>query len=1138
MALILTTMPVLTLSAEEGGTTETEVESPEGSTTVTENNPENATATTTEEGGNNATTTNEDPDMATSTDGSTQTATSTGGDIATSSESGGVGGSTEDGESGGSSEPGTGDNAESGAEGDGGEGMDGETASTTNTATTTNSGEAGTEGESGTEGVNGLPGEPVPVLLDNLIGDNDTPEDEDVTGGVVRSGRNAFIETGMATAQGDVTTDANSTNVRSELEDFVGDLDTYTFIATGTNEAVIDNDAVMFSSSGENDAFAINVSSVKSGKAVSALNIANIVNSNIINSDGLIYLANQILEAGQSLDLSGFFFPDEAETRLLSSTCSLISCSAEDVIYNIAQANTAELANNAVIDANSGENISEGNYAEIETGDAYGGANVINVVNTNIIDSNYRLLTFNAIGNLDGDLVLPTAELFQAFFSRPNGINQLETLEDMHINVSNGNLAEVDNNLDTYAETGLNNSTTAFPSQIISGDGSAESNVLNKINENVYGGDSMYLLIRIHGYWDGQIVGLPPGLSWEETPDGIVIYNTDAEISPSELLQYDIDTYTANITNQNNVVIDNNISINAITGKNTVDGLTGLIETGDAFASANVMNIANTNIIGTNWTMAIVNILGNFEGDISFSEIDLALEGEIVQNTNTISPGEVIDFNYTITNNSEVDASGVTLRQLLQGAYVTGTQTEQVMSIGRLGPGESKRITLSAFVDPGITYGTTSVTAMAVVDSNEAETNSSDNIVQLSLEAVYPTPVIVSTSTNPTNSGGGTTTTGGNVITSSPSGGGGGGGSTSRTKKVDRTVTKVNPNDPPLITITKKADVGEGVYVKAGEEVDYTIIVTNKGGTAYDAIVYDTLLNPIGSIMNEQSWNLETILPGEVIELTYTTTYSSTTPSGEYINTASIEAYLKEGSKKAGGKAIKIKDAVHHIVINGVDLAVGNVGVIAYFPGPNGLTSALIAWETSKPALSRVFFSQTGVASPYSEHLPNFGYGHASFQFPITKTKHYMILTGLKNGTEYVYRVRAVSDSSETMSREYSYYVPNNVLALTLPVPGQTPQPKVAGASTTTTNINLVTPQPPASTAKPAVKPTPPKAVKLVPTQPKPLPESVAVALPRPLPEVVTEPDMKTGEVKEGASAKTDNKGFTGLVDKVFGWFR
>ena len=89
----------------------------------------------------------------------------------------------------------------------------------------------------------------------------------------------------------------------------LGLLDTYTFNATGTNEANIINDAAAISTTGENQAVATGESEIVTGDAISAFNIANVINSNIVNSDGYVYLGNQILEPNTSLDLQDFFFP-------------------------------------------------------------------------------------------------------------------------------------------------------------------------------------------------------------------------------------------------------------------------------------------------------------------------------------------------------------------------------------------------------------------------------------------------------------------------------------------------------------------------------------------------------------------------------------------------------------------------------------------------------------------------------------------------------------------------------------------------------------------------------------------------------------------------------------------------------------
>lgn len=875
---------------------------------------------------------------------------------------------------------------------DGEDGQDGdETGSATSTATSTDDG-TGDAGADGTEGLPGTPGtedtsEPIPVVSENEIGPDPTPEDGDEsvgeTGGEIadEGGHNITIETGAAKAQAEFVNDVNSNLVSSALDSAGGDLDTYRFTATGTNYADVTTNADALAATGDNKILnAWGTSTINTGDAVAGINIANIINSNVVNSEGFLYLKNQIVDPGESLNLSSFFFPDPEETKRLSSDCSLLSCHAEDVEYYFMATNTAVITNDVDLEAVSGRNTAEGGDMVVHTGDARGGANVINVVNTNIVDSNYRLLTYNAMGDLDGDLILPTEELLHAFFSKPNGMARMIADEgadavDLDLAVLNDNQADVNNNVEANAETGDNEMyTTDSSSEIVTGNSKAESNILDKVNQNIFGGDSMYLLIRIHGDWDpdGQVVGLPDGLVWEWLPEAnsILIKNEGAEIALSPILENhpDGDSYMATSSVLNDVKITNDITIDAITGKNAVDGYYGQIKTGNAYASANLMNIANTNVIGTNWTYAVINIFGDFDGDVSFAGADAD-----ATNDDDTDPEELPDD---------------------ETATTTATSTPPVE------------------LDP------------------------------------TPTP---------------------------PTGGscGGCGGSKksnkSNTKNVERVVEEVDPNAPPFLVIQKTSNVDEGDVVIAGEAVDYTITVTNRGGQAYDAVVYDTLRNPIGSVMYEDSWDLGTIKAGEVIELEYTTSYDFKTPSGEYTNTAKVEAYRTADSKKNGDDPLKISDAVHTIEIKGLPLAVGNVSVLAVFPGTNGNVSALLSWETSKQAESQVFYGEKLPYSVFNENFFNYGYPQKSFKFSTPKTNHLMIISGLKPGASYSYRIDAQTSEHDFVSREYSFTLPNTVTSLSLNIgttfmSTETILGRVAGASTTIPPA----PKPPAPKPAPA----------------------------------------------------------------------
>lgn len=64
--------------------------------------------------------------------------------------------------------------------------------------------------------------------------------------------------------------------------------------------------------------------------------------------------------------------------------------------------------------------------------------------------------------------------------------------------------------------------------------------------------------------------------------------------------------------------VENAVIAQADSGANSIENVSGSasIETGDAQASASAVNFINTNITGNNWLMAVINVAGNWAGDL------------------------------------------------------------------------------------------------------------------------------------------------------------------------------------------------------------------------------------------------------------------------------------------------------------------------------------------------------------------------------------------------------------------------------------------------------------------------------------------------------------------------------------------
>ena len=70
-------------------------------------------------------------------------------------------------------------------------------------------------------------------------------------------------------------------------------------------------------------------------------------------------------------------------------------------------------------------------------------------------------------------------------------------------------------------------------------------------------------------------------------------------------------------------MIENEVLAVSDTGENTIEGNSASINTGNANAVTNLINILNSNVSDTNWLLGMINIFGNWQGDLAFGRPDL-----------------------------------------------------------------------------------------------------------------------------------------------------------------------------------------------------------------------------------------------------------------------------------------------------------------------------------------------------------------------------------------------------------------------------------------------------------------------------------------------------------------------------------
>src|SRR5262249_8114142 len=123
---------------------------------------------------------------------------------------------------------------------------------------------------------------------------------------------------------------------------------------------------------------------IKSGSATVLANVLNLLNTNFINSPGGILFSN-FTETAPTIDL---------RDASMLTTCKDNACSGQqDLKVNIV--GDASIDNNFILNASSGENAvsnpedQSAGTSSIETGDAVAGLNLVNIANSNFINSQY-----------------------------------------------------------------------------------------------------------------------------------------------------------------------------------------------------------------------------------------------------------------------------------------------------------------------------------------------------------------------------------------------------------------------------------------------------------------------------------------------------------------------------------------------------------------------------------------------------------------------------------------------------------------------------------------------------------------------------------------------------------------------------
>lgn len=589
----------------------------------------------------------------------------------------------------------------------------------------------------------------------------------------------ASVDTGSAAAGVALQTEANTTEValdssespenpedsdttlpvdpaQTTLTDSPPDCTDYCpVVVTLANEAEVTSTADADADTGGNTISGATAdASVTTGAAWAWVNLVNLLNMNIVGSDFEMALWNYVNGRQGDVDLNALW-----EEIVGQSDRQEIDWSDQAALRDFFafQFNWAEVYNRVEATASSGGNeISNAGGEAAVTTDAAGAlANVLNLVNFNIMGSDFLLAVVNILGDFEGDLVLPRPEKFL-----PDGLTADPDAAGLTYQADN--TALVTNDVAAAAETGGNTVSGGGETSVETGSAAAVVNITNWLNQNFIKNNWFFLLINRFGDWEGGIFG------WA-TPDAVT---ADAAASqsfqtgggmPGDEPAAVVEGSAAGVSvfNNNYALVQNEIIAGADTGGNTAAGESDArIKTGSASALVNLFNLINLNILGGNWFISIINILGDWRGNLIFAYPDVSLY--LTNGSGSVRVGETTHYTVHFQNQGRDEAREVTLSLSLppglsylddeSGLPAAVNGQNCTWSLPRLDPGETGEFTIWVSVSPEYAFfpqelswweklipvahaaehqNETEIVTRAVIGTTDPESDTANNFAQI-----------------------------------------------------------------------------------------------------------------------------------------------------------------------------------------------------------------------------------------------------------------------------------------------------------------------------------------------------------------------------------------------------------------------
>ena len=235
--------------------------------------------------------------------------------------------------------------------------------------------------------------------------------------------------------------------------------------------------------------------SIDTGNAYSTASLVNKVNFVVVDSVVHVVTINVFGTLNGNIIL-----PDPSTT----SSCSSNSCGV-----NLATSNNATVANNVDSSANTGNNNISGGSGNVSTGNAGSAVNVVNIANTNLVNSSAMVLYINLMGgSWNGNFVgwgsfAPQTGGASLTFYQVGPSSTGSGSSSANVNVNN--LVYLVNNINSSANTGGN--TINGSGNINTGNAFSSVSLVNFVNSTFINSWGFFGFVNIFGNWNGSIGG-------------------------------------------------------------------------------------------------------------------------------------------------------------------------------------------------------------------------------------------------------------------------------------------------------------------------------------------------------------------------------------------------------------------------------------------------------------------------------------------------------------------------------------------------------------------------------------------------------------------------------------------------------